>query len=74
MQEPTEKVPLQHCVVFKHDCMLLLFMTAVKALKDTSQRGSDIRRFGSAMAAFISDYNDTYKHEGSRSAAKMSDI
>ena len=30
-------------------------------LKDTSQRGSDIRRFGSATAAFISDYNDTYK-------------
>ena len=29
--------------------------------KDTSQRGSDIRRFGSATAAFISDYNDTYK-------------
>ena len=30
-------------------------------LKDTSQRGSDIRRFGSTAAAFISDYNDTYK-------------
>ena len=31
------------------------------SLKDTSQRGSDITRFGSAMAAFTSDYNDTYK-------------
>ena len=28
-------------------------------LKDTSQRGSGIRRFGSTTAAFISDYNDT---------------
>ena len=35
--------------------------TARIFLKDTSQRGSHIRRFGSVTAAFISDYNDTYK-------------
>ena len=38
-------------------------------LKDTSQRGLDIRRFGSATAAFISDYNDTRRLDRYKSFA-----
>ena len=47
-----------YCVVL---CCIVLYCVVLIFLKDTSQRGSDIRRFGSTTAAFISDYNDTYK-------------
>ena len=50
------------CVcVCVHVCVCDYVNVMLIFLKDTSQRGSGIRRFGSTTAAFISDYNDTYK-------------